>query len=94
MAHLQFRRRSDWVKKADLISATARFGANPLLCSADILVCGFAGHSCPVFPRRENGDWKVGRTRRLESLRYSITVIARRILEPSSSAGALEITSS
>ena len=42
--------------------------------SADILVCGFAGHSCPVFHPYESGDWKVARTRRLESLRYIITV--------------------
>ena len=45
-----------------------------LSCSADILVCGFAGHSCPVFHPYESGDWKVARTRRLESLRYIITV--------------------
>ena len=44
--------------------------------SADILVCGFAGHSCPVFHPYESGDWKVARTRRLESLRYIITVNA------------------
>ena len=37
--------------------------------SADIPVCGFTGLSSPVF--RETGDWKVARTRRLESLRYT-----------------------
>ncbi len=57
------------------------FGVPPLRrfhlsCSADILVCGFAGHSCPVFHPYESGDWKVARTRRLESLRYIITVYA------------------
>jgi hypothetical protein len=37
-------------------------------CSADIPVCGFAGHSCPVF--QDTGDSNVPGTRRLESLRY------------------------
>ena len=36
------------------------------LCNADIPVCGFTGHSCPVVA----GDWKVATTRRLESLRH------------------------
>ena len=39
-----------------------------MLRSADILVCGFTGLSSPVFLGM--GDWKVARTRRLESLRY------------------------
>ena len=34
--------------------------------SADFPVCGFTGLSSPVF--LEPGDWKVARTRRLESL--------------------------
>ena len=39
--------------------------AMAMLCRADILVCRFTGHSCPV-----SGDWKVARTGRLESLPY------------------------
>ena len=34
------------------------------------------GHTCPAFHPLANGDWKVARTRRLESLRYVITGIA------------------
>ena len=41
---------------------------------ADFLVCGFTGLSSPVFPRGGTGDWKVARTRRLESRRCVITV--------------------
>ena len=44
--------------------------------SADILVCGFAGHSCPAFRLLGSGNWKVATTRRLESLRYAINVNA------------------
>jgi len=44
--------------------------------SADILVCGLTGHSCLVSQNRgllsNTGDWKVARTRRLESLRYFV----------------------
>ena len=42
-------------------------------CSADILVCGFQGLSSPVL-ELGTGDWKVARTRRLESLRYLANV--------------------
>jgi hypothetical protein len=45
-------------------------------CSADIPVCGFAGHSCPV---SQTGDWKVARTRRLESLRYDRPTISQKM---------------
>src|SRR5215469_11204021 len=52
-------------------------------CSADIPVCGFPGHSCPV---SLTGDWKVGgsatgdQTRRLESLRYALHFIVLLIM--------------
>jgi hypothetical protein len=38
--------------------------------SADLLVCGFPKHSCPVFPRSGTGDWQVARPRRSASLRH------------------------
>jgi len=55
--------------------------ADASCCSADIPVCGFTGLSSPVFPysRAGTGDWKVARTRRLESLRYGRSVIRLRI---------------
>lgn len=39
-----------------------------LLCSADIPVSGFPGHSCPVYIR-QNGDWKVAQPAGLPALR-------------------------
>jgi hypothetical protein len=56
--------------------AAARLERFHLSCSEDILVCGLAGPSCPVFRPPGSGDWKVARTRRPESLRYIITVNA------------------
>ena len=43
-------------------------------CNAGFPACGFTGLSSPVFRDLGTGDWKVARTRRLESLRYSTTV--------------------
>jgi hypothetical protein len=62
------------MKKEKVQVALAEPRSRP--CSADILVCGFWGLSCPVFLFLETGDWKVARTRRLESLRYGGVIAA------------------
>ena len=47
-------------------------GRFQFFCSVDILVRGFEELSSSVFPACERGDWKVAKSRRLESLRYVI----------------------
>jgi hypothetical protein len=61
--------------------------------SADIPVCGFTGLSSPgdcVTATLGTGDWKVARTRRLESLLYDAAarrlVVARRKARPNGNA--------
>jgi 8-oxo-dGTP diphosphatase len=70
----------------------------PAARNADFPVCGFTGLSSPVHlrsreivpgARRNEGDWKVARTRRLESLRYQFRHRAAAVLAVNASLSAM-----